>query len=161
MSVPTTVRPPARNRDRRRVGPQPVHAPWSEQSGVRLLIGAYALFAVLMPPGRGPVMCPFRRITGHRCPLCGFTRATHALSRGRLKESLALHPLAVVAWPAYLGWLATTAPSLRTAVARRNPLRVQSSAPSHRPLKCSLRRARLPRLRIGRRRRRDEARQSF
>ena len=55
------------------------------------------------------VACPFKLVTGLRCPLCGMTRATLSLLRGDLPASLAMHPvgplvlLALRAW--LLGWL--------------------------------------------------------
>jgi Protein of unknown function (DUF2752) len=42
------------------------------------------------------VICPFRRLTGHRCPLCGLTHSLAALLRGDLRGSLSAHPF---------GWL--------------------------------------------------------
>jgi hypothetical protein len=44
---------------------------------------------------RGPVLCPFRRLTGHACPTCGMTRACVAALRGDVAASFAAHPLAV------------------------------------------------------------------
>jgi hypothetical protein len=41
-------------------------------------------------------ICPFRRLTGHRCPLCGLTHSLASLMRGDLRGSLKAHPL---------GWL--------------------------------------------------------
>lgn len=67
---------------------------------LRSLAGAYALFAATVPLSRLPTLCPFRRLTGKRCPLCGLTRATHALSRGDVGEALALNPLAPLLWAA-------------------------------------------------------------
>jgi len=71
---------------------------------VRWLFVAYALFAAITPVNRGPVLCPFRRLTGHRCPLCGMTRATHALSRGRFSESVRHHPVAIPMWSGFVAW---------------------------------------------------------
>ena len=65
---------------------------------LRALAAAYALFAALAPHSRLPSPCPFRRMTGVRCPLCGLTRATRALTRGDVSGSLALHPLALLLW---------------------------------------------------------------
>ncbi len=44
----------------------------------------------------GPVTCPFRLMTGLRCPLCGMTRATVRMARGDLVGALHLHPLAPI-----------------------------------------------------------------
>jgi hypothetical protein len=75
---------------------------------LRTLAGAYALFAATAPLSRLPSLCPFRRVTGKRCPLCGLTRATHALSCGDVGEALALNPLALLLWAAAV--LALTRP---------------------------------------------------
>jgi uncharacterized protein DUF2752 len=54
----------------------------------------------------GGVPCPFRAVTGVRCPLCGMTHATVALGSGDLGGAFAAHPLfplvlALVLWG---GW---------------------------------------------------------
>ena len=41
-----------------------------------------------------PVLCPVRRLTGHRCPGCGMTRAVLLVLRGHIGEGARLHPLA-------------------------------------------------------------------
>jgi hypothetical protein len=43
--------------------------------------------------------CPLRAITGLDCPLCGATRATHALLHGQLAHALDLNALYVLALP--------------------------------------------------------------
>lgn len=59
----------------------------------RLLAVAYAAFA-LLAPGRGlPSVCPYRLLTGHRCPFCGLTAAVGAALRGHVRRSAGLHPL--------------------------------------------------------------------
>lgn len=70
------------------------------------LAGAYALFAAAAPIERFPSTCLFRRLTGHRCPLCGLTHATRALTRGDLRGALAQHPLAPLLWAATVAALA-------------------------------------------------------
>jgi Protein of unknown function (DUF2752) len=69
---------------------------------LRALAAGYALFAVTVPLTRVPSLCPFRRLAGLRCPLCGLTRATRALARGDMRGALALHPLAPLLWLAAL-----------------------------------------------------------
>ncbi len=64
------------------------------------LAGLYALFAALVPVERGPTICPFRIVTGRRCPLCGLTRASRALTRGDIRGMLRLHPLTPLLWAA-------------------------------------------------------------
>lgn len=65
---------------------------------LRVLAGAYVLFAAIAPLRRLPTLCPFRRMTGFRCPLCGLTRATRALTRGDIGNAVALHPFAPLLW---------------------------------------------------------------
>jgi hypothetical protein len=45
----------------------------------------------------GPVICPFRRLTGLPCPGCGLTRSWVYLAHGWWRESLAAHPFGIVA----------------------------------------------------------------
>ena len=62
-----------------------------------LLAGAALLAPTLLrPDGHGPVLCPFRRVTGVWCPGCGMTRAVGWLAHGDLHQSLRYHPLAPV-----------------------------------------------------------------
>ncbi|MGI8593385.1 MAG: DUF2752 domain-containing protein [Solirubrobacteraceae bacterium] len=44
----------------------------------------------------GPVLCPFRLVTGLPCPFCGMTRSLLALGQGDLGASVRLHPLGPV-----------------------------------------------------------------
>ena len=46
--------------------------------------------------------CPLRALTGLDCPLCGATRATHALVRGNVAAALDFNALYVAAVPALL-----------------------------------------------------------
>lgn len=64
----------------------------------RALAVAYALFAAIAPLERLPSLCPFRRVTGLRCPLCGLSRATRALTRGEIGNAWVLHPFAPLLW---------------------------------------------------------------
>ncbi len=41
----------------------------------------------------GPILCPYRRLTGRSCPACGTTRSIAALVRGDLRGCVAAHPL--------------------------------------------------------------------
>src|ERR1700691_2925463 len=70
------------------------------RTSLAAVAGLYALFAALVPVDRGPAMCPFRMLTGRRCPLCGLTRASRALSRGDIRGMLESHPFAPLLWAA-------------------------------------------------------------
>jgi hypothetical protein len=67
---------------------------------------AYAAFAYVSADRGWPALCPFRIVTGHRCPLCGLTTGTGRLLRRDLKGAFAAHWLAPVALPATGIWLA-------------------------------------------------------
>ncbi len=49
---------------------------------------------MLSPAGieDGPVLCPFRRVTGLPCPGCGLTRSWVYLAHGWWRESWLAHP---------------------------------------------------------------------
>lgn len=64
---------------------------------MRPVAALYLAFAVLTA-GRGlPVMCPWRRLTGRRCPACGLTTAVAAAVAGDLHGATRAHPLGVPA----------------------------------------------------------------
>jgi len=88
-----------------------VRRPWVSP----LVVGVGALaacigLAVLQPADRGPVLCPFRALTGLDCPGCGMTRATARLAGGRVPSAADYNLLLVLALPMlgylYLRWLA-------------------------------------------------------
>jgi hypothetical protein len=59
----------------------------------------------------GPVLCPFRRITGMPCPGCGMTRSFVALAHGDLGAALAsnrLGPLLMAVFAVALVWKAAS-----------------------------------------------------
>lgn len=65
----------------------------------RRLAALAILAACVIPAGRldgGPVLCPFRRLTGLPCPTCGLTRSWSALMHGQFGDSVAFHPLGPV-----------------------------------------------------------------
>ena len=66
------------------------------------LSGLYLAFAASRPERDRPVICPFRRITGHRCPLCGLTRGIGLSLRGKFTRSGKQHPAAPVVTPLLL-----------------------------------------------------------
>lgn len=61
------------------------------------LTGALALgTAALLPVGSiedGPILCPFRLLTGVPCPLCGMTRSWVYLAHGDVEASVTSHPV--------------------------------------------------------------------
>lgn len=52
-----------------------------------------------------PDLCPIHRVTGHRCPGCGMTRAFVLLWRGRFRQALLSNPASPFLF-ATLVWLA-------------------------------------------------------
>lgn len=77
------------------VGPSPRR----RRAELPLLVAAGAA-SLLLGEALGLTVCPTAGLFGIPCPSCGLTRATLALLRGRIAESLALHPLVVVVLPA-------------------------------------------------------------
>ena len=67
----------------------------------RRLLCWYGAFALLAPRLPAPT-CPFRRLTGRRCPVCGLTTAVSAALHGRVRHAATLHRLGPVAAAAVL-----------------------------------------------------------
>ncbi|CAN5513621.1 hypothetical protein BH09VER1_BH09VER1_45160 [soil metagenome] len=64
------------------------------------IVAFLVCFALLPLPRPGlPLLpvCPFKSMTGLPCPLCGGTRAAHAMLQGDLARTLYLNPLAIPA----------------------------------------------------------------
>ena len=61
-------------------------------SGFALVIGV-AVARETEGFSNGPVLCPFRLVTGYPCPFCGTTRAVGSLLLGDISASIALNPL--------------------------------------------------------------------
>lgn len=53
----------------------------------------------------GLVLCPFRLLTGHRCPGCGMGHAVVHAMRGEWAESFRWHPLGVPLLAIWTAWL--------------------------------------------------------
>jgi hypothetical protein len=64
----------------------------------------FLVYAQLTYQRNLPIMCPYRRITGKRCPFCGLTTATGHLLHGKPRQMAQSNPftpwylLAVFAW---------------------------------------------------------------
>lgn len=67
-----------------------------------------ALAVIAGGRGIGPI-CPFLRLTGHSCPLCGTSRAIALAVRGRWSESWAMHPLGLLPATCSVFWSLTRA----------------------------------------------------
>jgi Protein of unknown function (DUF2752) len=87
------------------VNPGPIDAE-ARARGFRLLSAAYLAFAVRRREASGPVLCPYRRVTGHRCPLCGLTRGIGLALRGKFARSAQQHPAAPIMVPLLLSSVA-------------------------------------------------------
>ena len=55
--------------------------------------------------GEGLVLCPFRLLTGHRCPGCGMGHAVVSAMRGEWIQSLRYHPLGLALLVVWTAWL--------------------------------------------------------
>lgn len=62
-------------------------------------VGAVVVARALAPDRieDGPVICPFRLLTGLPCPGCGLTRSWVYLAHGQWGDSFVAHPFGVVA----------------------------------------------------------------
>lgn len=74
--------------------PRPAASEVIALGGVGAVLGAFAL----SPAGieDGPVVCPFRLVTGLPCPGCGLTRSWVYLTHWQWTDSLLAHPFGVV-----------------------------------------------------------------
>lgn len=89
-----------------------------------LLLGltmVYAAFAYVTSSRAFPRLCPWYRITGAPCPLCGFTTATGLMMKGEPRSALRANPqwpfitAGLLAWYAHLcnEYLRSTHPGSR------------------------------------------------
>ena len=72
--------------------------------GPLLVLLAYFGLAVVLPISPRPVLCPFRIATRRNCPLCGLTRSTHELVRGRVRAARDYNAMTPVLWFAGVAW---------------------------------------------------------
>ena len=71
-----------------------------QKLAVAIILAAWRMPARLLSDTT--TICPFRRATGLPCPTCGMTRSWHAAMGGRLRDSVAYHPLGIPALAAVL-----------------------------------------------------------
>ena len=57
----------------------------------------------------GPILCPFRLITGHQCPFCGTTRSFGALVQGDISGSIAYNPSGILLSIVIIFWMISPA----------------------------------------------------
>ncbi len=95
--------------------------------GLCCLVGA----AVANPDtvGTGPVVCPFRLVTGLPCPGCGLTRSWVYLAHGRWGDAFAANPFGLVAMVAAVALVVTVANGLVTGTPVPSMTRIVTSRP--------------------------------
>jgi hypothetical protein len=102
-----------------KVQPGPIATRRTAAIGVAAAVGVWAV-AAAVDPTHGPILCPFRIATGLDCPLCGGTRALHALATGHPGRALDHNLLVGIAVPILVVLLAVVA----VATLRAQPTRV-------------------------------------
>ena len=63
----------------------------------------------------GPVLCPWRLLTGYPCPGCGGIRAMGAISTGQFEQAWLLNPLAFLVCGVVLVWAFRITPLIKIA----------------------------------------------
>ena len=77
----------------------------------------------------GITFCPFRLLTGHRCPGCGMGHAVVAAMRGDFAGSFHQHPLGIPLLLVWTGWLLWNGYGFMSGRARRVFHASSSAAP--------------------------------
>ena len=80
--------------------------PFSVVAGAAWLFCA-AQAAAGLPLSDTFTLCPFRLLTGHRCPGCGMGHAVVLAMRGRFAESFHYHVLGIPVLVVWTVWLAS------------------------------------------------------
>ncbi|HMF55800.1 MAG TPA: DUF2752 domain-containing protein [Pyrinomonadaceae bacterium] len=112
--------------------PASTHARFSDNRRAwALLLGLSAIFIVsaLWQPSDEPglILCPFRALTGLRCPGCGMTHAFCAIAHGHLWRAIQYNPFSPLLFLAsVLVWIYSAAAllrldSIRHALSRLRP----------------------------------------
>jgi hypothetical protein len=76
----------------------------------------------------GPVLCPFRHLTGHSCPTCGLTRSAVAFAHGGLGASFHAHPFGPLLFVVALAWALNTWARQRNRRSVAVPVRWRNAA---------------------------------
>jgi hypothetical protein len=63
----------------------------------------------------GPVLCPWRLLTGYPCPGCGGIRAMGAISTGQFEQAWLLNPVAFLVCSVALVWAFRITPLIKFA----------------------------------------------
>ena len=63
----------------------------------------------------GPVLCPWRLLTGYPCPGCGGIRAMGAISTGQFEQAWLLNPVAFLVCSVVLVWAFRITPIIKFA----------------------------------------------
>ena len=63
----------------------------------------------------GPVLCPWRLLTGYPCPGCGGIRAMGAISTGQFEQAWLLNPVAFLACFVLIVWAFRITPLIKIA----------------------------------------------
>ena len=63
----------------------------------------------------GPVLCPWRLLTGYPCPGCGGIRAMGAISTGQFEQAWLLNPVAFLVFGVVLVWAFRITPLIKFA----------------------------------------------
>ena len=74
----------------------------------------------------GPVLCPWRLLTGYPCPGCGGIRAMGAISTGQFEQAWLLNPVAFLVCGVVLVWAFRITPLIM--IARQASIKFRSQA---------------------------------
>ncbi len=73
------------------------HVPGAAIAAGAVLFTLGLVAAALLTDDGGPVICPFRAMTGLPCPTCGLLRTAHHLLGGHIASAFAVNPFDALA----------------------------------------------------------------